>query len=313
MEFTGLGGGILLAIAAALWLVYLVPNWLKRREYLATERNAVRLQQTIRVLAETAEMPDAVRADVAAKRLGHTPVAVGRPVTLPLPVREDPLALAARRLRRTRAATALVFASAIIVLIVQLGLIVSTGAVAGSWLVLGGAALLSLTALAMLGRLAEVSRKRMRQRAPRVARRTSLGYAAAPQQAAAEPEVRTEWTPVPVPKPMYLSRGSRGEAPAATLGDTARELAEAAARAEQALRDAAPAVPASPATAAPAPAASTAAHAPAASSAAPAPAGSNAAPAPGPAPSRFARMGIVDDAELRAPDLDEVLARRRAV
>ena len=54
MELTGLGGGIMLAIAAVLWLVYLLPTWLRRREYLATERNAVRLQQTIRVLAETA-------------------------------------------------------------------------------------------------------------------------------------------------------------------------------------------------------------------------------------------------------------------
>ncbi len=38
-----MGGGVVLAIAAALWLLYLVPTWLRRREYLATERNAVRL------------------------------------------------------------------------------------------------------------------------------------------------------------------------------------------------------------------------------------------------------------------------------
>ena len=64
MELTGLGGGIMLAIAAVLWLVYLLPTWLRRREYLATERNAVRLQQTIRVLAETAEVPAPVRAEL---------------------------------------------------------------------------------------------------------------------------------------------------------------------------------------------------------------------------------------------------------
>src|SRR5690554_2924674 len=126
MDFSGLGGGILLALAAALWLVYLVPNWLKRREYLATERNAVRLQQTIRVLAETAEVPDAVRADIAARQLAHTPVAVGRPVTLLAPVAHDPHALAARRLRRTRVATTLVLSVAVVTLIVQLALIVST-------------------------------------------------------------------------------------------------------------------------------------------------------------------------------------------
>src|SRR6187431_519349 len=63
----GVGGGVLLALAAGLWLVYLVPSWLRRREYLATERNAVRLQQTLRVLAETAEEPHAVRAEATAR------------------------------------------------------------------------------------------------------------------------------------------------------------------------------------------------------------------------------------------------------
>ena len=60
---TGIGSGIMLALAAGLWLVYLVPTWLRRNEYLATERNALRLQQTLRVLAETAEMPEPLRAE----------------------------------------------------------------------------------------------------------------------------------------------------------------------------------------------------------------------------------------------------------
>ncbi|NUT58077.1 MAG: hypothetical protein HOQ00_04425, partial [Agromyces sp.] len=49
-----IGGGVLVAAAAALWIAYLLPSWLRRRQYLATERNAVRLQQTLRILAETA-------------------------------------------------------------------------------------------------------------------------------------------------------------------------------------------------------------------------------------------------------------------
>src|SRR3954468_14800361 len=61
------GGGIVIALAAVLWLVYLMPTWLRRRQYLATERNAVRLQQTLRVLAETAEVPDEVRAEASAR------------------------------------------------------------------------------------------------------------------------------------------------------------------------------------------------------------------------------------------------------
>lgn len=66
-----MGGGVIVAIAAALWLAYLVPVWLRRREYLATERNAVRLQQTLRILAETSELPDEVRMEATAKTVAE--------------------------------------------------------------------------------------------------------------------------------------------------------------------------------------------------------------------------------------------------
>jgi hypothetical protein len=66
-----MGGGVIVAIAAALWLAYLVPVWLRRREYLATERNAVRLQQTLRILAETSELPDAVRMEATARTVAE--------------------------------------------------------------------------------------------------------------------------------------------------------------------------------------------------------------------------------------------------
>ena len=39
MDLTGGGTAIMLAIAAGLWFLYLVPTWVRRREYLAwTER-----------------------------------------------------------------------------------------------------------------------------------------------------------------------------------------------------------------------------------------------------------------------------------
>src|SRR6185436_16410966 len=57
MGADALGGGVLVAAAAVLWLAYLLPTWLHRRQYVTSERNAVRLQQTLRVLAETAEAP----------------------------------------------------------------------------------------------------------------------------------------------------------------------------------------------------------------------------------------------------------------
>ena len=64
-----IGGGVLVAAAAALWILYLLPSWLRRRQYLDTERNAVRLQQTLRILAETAETPEAVRVEATAREV----------------------------------------------------------------------------------------------------------------------------------------------------------------------------------------------------------------------------------------------------
>ena len=273
MELTGVGGGLMLAIAAGLWLVYLVPNWFKRREYLATERNAVRLQQTIRVLAETAEVPAAVRAEAAARQVAlqqraefrQGPVSVGRPVQKVQPSAAQ-VAAASRRMRRTRAATTLVLIVSIVTAVVQV--------VAGSWIMLAVSGAAALGSLALLARIAERSRTRTAPVVAGVARRTSLGR---PVQAQAV-QRQAEWTPVPVPKPMYLSR-TVVEA-AAAVQDPAAELKLAAAAAERALRSVEQeATPLRPAAASVSP---------------------------------FASMGIVDDSAIAAPDLDAVLARRRA-
>ena len=306
MEFTGLGGGVMLAIAAALWLLYLLPNWLKNREYMATEKNAVRLQQTIRVLAETslAETRDArmsanaqqdstnssqqyqtqqqqqqqqyqtqQRQQQARARQARYagPVAVGVPVR----VRVVPSSQRARaRLRRTRVLTALILLAAIVIGIVQIGLMIGVGAVGASWLVLGTATLGAFSSVAMLSKLAEVARSRRAPVAAGVVRRTSLGERTAPVVAPA-----AGWTPVPLPKPLYLSRSA---APASAVGNPVLELELAAASAERALRlvqQPPGIVPRSPAASA----------------------------------SPFAAMGIVDVTSTTAPDLDAVLARRRAV
>ncbi len=222
MELSGLGGGIMLAIAAALWLIYLVPNWLRRREYLATELNAVRLQQTIRVLAETSELPKAVRMDAAARRAALAPVAVGRPVTPP--TAPDPQLLAGRRLRRTRAMASLLLLVAVVV--GAINVFSSVAGSTGSWGVVAGAALTVLCSIALLGRLAEVSRSR-RSPLARADRRTTRFDVETAGEAPAE------WTPVAVPKPLYLSRAvvEYVEAP-----DPVALLEAATAEAEQALR-----------------------------------------------------------------------------
>ena len=272
MELTGVGGGLMLAIAAALWLVYLVPNWFKRREYLATERNAVRLQQTIRVLAETAEVPAAVRAEAAARQLAlqqraefrQGPVAVGRPAQ-PAAPKPAQVAAAGRRMRRTRAATTFVLLASIVTALVQV--------VTQSWPMLAISLVAVVGSVALLARIAQVSRARTAPAVVRPERRTSLG----PVEATAVKR-SAEWTPVPVPQPMYLSR-SVVEA-AASVQDPAFELKLAAAAAERALRNVEKeATPLRPAAAASSP---------------------------------FANMGIVDDSVTGAPDLDAVLARRRA-
>ena len=73
-----IGGGVLVAAAAALWIAYLLPSWLRRRQYLDTERNAVRLQQTLRILAETAETPEAVRVEATAREVASSCWAIPR-------------------------------------------------------------------------------------------------------------------------------------------------------------------------------------------------------------------------------------------
>jgi hypothetical protein len=62
-----LGGGLVFAIAVTLWIVYLIPTWLRRRTFDATERNAVRMQQTIRALAETSVLPAELRVEASAR------------------------------------------------------------------------------------------------------------------------------------------------------------------------------------------------------------------------------------------------------
>lgn len=62
-----LGGGVVVLVCVLLWLVYLLPSWASRRRYDAVERNAVRLNQALRILAETSETPDEVRLELSAR------------------------------------------------------------------------------------------------------------------------------------------------------------------------------------------------------------------------------------------------------
>jgi hypothetical protein len=256
MELQGsLGGGVLLVLAAGLWLLYLVPNWLRRREYDATERNAVRLQQTLRVLAETAEVPYAVRAETTAKSVAaHEKMlaaaertrdaAARRQATRELAAAAPAITevrtarvSAARRLRRTRAFTSLLLFASIGTGAVQLVLMATGGVAAGAFAVLGFSGAVALISFSMLGRLAAVSRRRALLVATRqpVARRVV--------QAEPVERKRREWAPVAVPKPMYLSRTVMEQ----LVVDTdvaAAELEQASLLAQEQLREAQAALPA---------------------------------------------------------------------
>jgi hypothetical protein len=77
-EFAGLGTSLVLLVAVVLWVAYLVPVWTRKREYLATERNAIRLQQTLRIMAESQEAPEEVRIEADARTIAVQQRAVAK-------------------------------------------------------------------------------------------------------------------------------------------------------------------------------------------------------------------------------------------
>jgi len=306
-----LGGGVLLAVAAALWLAYLVPNWLRRSEYLATERNAVRLQQTLRVLAETAETPEAIRLENAAKARAmeaalrsqqQRPVAVGTAALLPDPT--DPKVVAAARLRRTRIVTTAAIAIAAVVLLSQLVTALIGGIAAASGLVATVSAGFLAAGLWLQGRLAKAQRAARRSAAATTPRVASGRGTAHPLS---YPEVEVDeraWTPRPLPQPLHQVRR---EAAIRAAVEAERQIA---ARESEERRVAAASVPERARRVAPVPER--------AQRAAPVPErAQRAAPVPERAqrdegPSRFAAMGVVGDLGASMPDIDGALARRRA-
>jgi hypothetical protein len=287
MDGTGAGTAIMLAVAALLWFVYLVPTWLRRREYLATERTATRLQQTIRVLAETAELPDEVRVAATAREAARRErvlraqerradamaarqvAAVRRQTPFPPQASLDPDVLRRRRMRRTRRGASLLMAAATIVGLVQIWLVATTGMTPGAVGVLAVAAVGGAVAIAV--------QRRLDIRA--MPRATSARARNAVQMGDVAPEVRRRpWTPVDVPRPMYLSRPT--PEPLAPRPDLQEALRVASADAEATLR----AAQSSP----------------------------EVVRLRSSRSSKYAWMGLLGPDAVETPDLDEVLRRRRS-
>lgn len=328
-----IGGGVLVAVAAALWIAYLLPNWLRRRQYLATERNAVRLQQTLRILAETAETPEPVVVEATARevatqqRILHEHEEAARLAAqaaeqIAIAERREAEELADAARARAEAATA---ARAPVTEPIALPTGGPEPARTGRLALRRRRALCSLTALAALltiagglvaaafgaslliagiaglvfvvavGGLVALARVRPPLQAPSAVlpERTVVEFE--PIELA-DPEAEPAgWTPQPLPRPLHLSRGTIAATAMASI-EAAAELKRAESEAALARRAErlAPQVPSiSPAASAPQ-------------------AETRRTAQPEAAPNPYASMGIVDDARPGFDDLDAVLRRRRA-
>lgn len=256
------GGGIVLLVAAVLWLVYLMPSWAARRQYLATERNAIRLQQTLRILAQTAELPDEVRVELNAKSLAEAQrvarseeakrtaivraheAARQREITRRLaeqaPVLERASsvpALTAMRMRRSRLGATLFGTLGVVVALVTFVVAPSLWLIGVAGLVAAGG---SAAVLAQLHQVATARKQRIAASeagASRASRPTTTWTDPAPPLSTDQPAAPTAdrtWTPNRVPKPLYVERPTAPAASPESSAELAARLKErvAAAKAE---------------------------------------------------------------------------------
>lgn len=203
-----LGGGLVFAIAATLWIAYLVPTWLRRRNFDATERNAVRMQQTIRALAETADVPEHVQLEASARAVieqkrvlrqaeaaarAEVRAAAGRAVGY------DSEGIAAKKRQRRHR-----LSSAVFLLATLIGVIVgiTTLATGGSWEILAVSCLSFAVAL-FVQEIVVSSSSVATGSLVREQSQHQVDFAPAEQSVPSR-----LWTPTELPKPLHLSQGS---------------------------------------------------------------------------------------------------------
>ncbi|MAP64769.1 MAG: large exoprotein [Microbacterium sp.] len=287
-----LGGGVIVLVAVLLWLVYLLPSWNSRRQFDAAERNAVRLNQALRVLAETSETPKEVRLELTARTAAAQQKLARRAAAereqaaleqhrleLEQARRERAAARAfpeARRRRARRRARAVFTVT---------GLAAVAVAAAGAWSAVGGGSALLLWAGGVVASLCALLLHRMWRVSLRAASRPATAAVAtrapaAVQDVALAPSPTPTWTPRDLPRPLTASTGSRASL-ALDVADARASIRRAALdeamRAEQERRRPV---------------------------AIPEPAAREERPV-------YARMGFVDDAEIEA-HVRDLLARRAA-
>lgn len=219
-----LGGGVIVLVAVLLWLVYLLPSWASRRQYDAAERNAVRLNQALRVLAETSETPEEVRLELNARtalaqqRLARRALAEQEELAKRTQTELDQARLeearwalavardqpAARRARARRRARLLVASLGLVSLA-----LVATGAwlmvASGGWGVFAGGIALLVMCVGLLRRRARVGR------GARIAGGATDAVVHREERLQDVALVRDEreWRPRELPRPLTASAGSR--------------------------------------------------------------------------------------------------------
>ncbi len=271
---------MIVLVAALLWMVYLLPSWRGRYQYNAAERNAVRLNQALRVLAETSETPQEVHLELnartalaqqkLAKRLQSEKEAAELAQLREelAATRADPVLRRMRARRRTRAVSTVVAVLGLALVALGVWQVVGGGSVALIWV--GGA--VTVLALVTLQRMTVVARHTAR-------RSVAVVVADAPRLSPPlHDQGRAPWTPRPLPEPLASVSGSLAQVARAEID--AQEERRRAARLE-ALRERAEQM---------------------------APEAPVALPA---AASPYARMGFVDDAEIEE-HVRQLLASRAA-
>lgn len=287
-----LGGGVIVLVATVLWLVYLLPSLHSRHQFNAAERNAVRLNQALRVLAETSETPREVQLELSARtvhaqqRLARQAAAERESAQLEqargaledaraqrAAVRAAPAARRARARRRARLVVTVIGAAAVGLTGWGVWDVVATGSQFAMW---SGVAMAVVAAL-VLRRMSRVGMRATRAAQEQVRQATSLPAASVLLDADDR-----GWTPRSLPRPLANAAGSRAAA-ALDEADARKALREAAQ--EEVMRQRAERLR-------------------------PAPAEIAAARAAREAPD-FAAMGHIDDAEIEA-HVRQLLARRAA-
>lgn len=280
-----LSGGVIALVSVLLWMLYLLPSWRGRYQYNAAERNAVRLNQALRVLAETSETPNEVHLELNARTaLAQQKLAkrvqsekeAGELVRLRAELaasKADPVLRQARARRRVRlSATILLLAGLVLV-----GLGVWQTVIGGAQLLIWVGGALALVAAIALQKMSSVARRTARRAAAPVV--VTTASAAARVSPPLHDQGPASWTPRRLPEPLISVTGSLAQTARAEI-EAKQELrrlervAQLRARAEQMAPPAPVALPVAQEQASP-----------------------------------YARMGFVDDAEIEA-HVRQMLERR---